>query len=249
MATRRKLNDTQLIILSAAARNSGGAVLPLPKGMDISEEATARTLRQLLRRELVAEIAAGSGDEEWRRGDDGGPLTLTITDAGLSAIGLDEAEADAEGEADGGAGNRNGKIAPVNGDHVFPQNGSASAKDRPHSKVRARRKGKTRTSGSKGRASRTPPDDKKADESNLRPNAIAASGAKEVTFAAGTTAGAVVKLLQRKKGASIAELMEASGWQAHSVRGFLSGTLKKKRGMPIASQKDENGSRRYRIGS
>jgi len=41
--------------------------------------------------------------------------------------------------------------------------------------------------------------------------------------------------------------MDASSWQAHSVRGFLSGTLKKKQGLPIASAKDDHGVRRYRI--
>jgi hypothetical protein len=41
-------------------------------------------------------------------------------------------------------------------------------------------------------------------------------------------------------------LVAASGWQAHSVRGFLSGTLKKKHGLTVASEKAD-GIRRYRI--
>jgi hypothetical protein len=41
--------------------------------------------------------------------------------------------------------------------------------------------------------------------------------------------------------------MEASNWQAHSVRGYLSGTLKKKQGLTIVSTKDVNGTRRYRV--
>ena len=54
----------------------------------------------------------------------------------------------------------------------------------------------------------------------------------------------LAKLLARKKGASIAEMMQATGWQQHSVRGALAGSLKK-RGLVITSQ-NIDGSRRYR---
>jgi hypothetical protein len=54
------------------------------------------------------------------------------------------------------------------------------------------------------------------------------------------------KLLGRPGGASIDELSEATGWQAHSVRGFLSGTMKKKLGLTLVTSKD-NGRRRYRL--
>lgn len=68
-------------------------------------------------------------------------------------------------------------------------------------------------------------------------------------FRTGTKGLAIVDLLKRKKGAAISELMKATGWQAHSVRGFLSGTLKKKLGLAIASERSEGGQRRYRIKS
>ena len=57
----------------------------------------------------------------------------------------------------------------------------------------------------------------------------------------------VVKLLIRTNGASIEDLMKATGWQQHSVRGFLSGTVKKKLGHDLISEPDKNGVRRYRI--
>lgn len=54
-------------------------------------------------------------------------------------------------------------------------------------------------------------------------------------------------LLNRPKGASIAEMQRAMGWQAHSVRGFLAATVKKMPGVTLVSEKPENGPRRYRI--
>ena len=57
----------------------------------------------------------------------------------------------------------------------------------------------------------------------------------------------VMSLLQRKTGASMNELAKATGWQNHSVQGFMSGTLKKKRGLSITSTKAENKDRRYLI--
>lgn len=63
----------------------------------------------------------------------------------------------------------------------------------------------------------------------------------------GTKADIVLKLLRRAKGASLAELTEATGWQAHSVRGFLSGTVKKKLGLAPISEKGKDGQHRYRV--
>ncbi len=56
-----------------------------------------------------------------------------------------------------------------------------------------------------------------------------------------------LSLLERPKGASITEMQGAMGWQAHSVRGFLAGTVRKIPGVTLVSDKIENGPRRYRI--
>ena len=57
----------------------------------------------------------------------------------------------------------------------------------------------------------------------------------------------LIALLERPEGASIAELMEATGWQQHTVRGAMSGTLKKRLGLQIESVKTEGADRTYRI--
>lgn len=63
---------------------------------------------------------------------------------------------------------------------------------------------------------------------------------------AGTKAAAVLKKLQMAKGATIDQLMTATGWQAHSVRSFLSGTVRKKLGLNLISELGKDGLRRYR---
>jgi Protein of unknown function (DUF3489) len=57
----------------------------------------------------------------------------------------------------------------------------------------------------------------------------------------------MLTLLSQTEGASIAEMMRATGWQQHSVRGFLAGTVKSKLGFSLTSLKPEDGVRRYRI--
>ena len=57
----------------------------------------------------------------------------------------------------------------------------------------------------------------------------------------------VQEMLLRAKGATLAEIMKATGWQAHSVRGFISGTLTKKLGLKVESFRPEGGERSYRI--
>jgi hypothetical protein len=57
----------------------------------------------------------------------------------------------------------------------------------------------------------------------------------------------ILGLLKRREGATLKALMEATEWQAHSVRGFLSGTLRKKMGLKIESAKSAAGERRYSI--
>ena len=69
-----------------------------------------------------------------------------------------------------------------------------------------------------------------------------ATGARE-----GSKAAKVLGLLRRPDGASLKELMRVTGWLAHSVRGFLSGTVAKRMGLKLVSAKSEDGERRYSV--
>jgi hypothetical protein len=62
-----------------------------------------------------------------------------------------------------------------------------------------------------------------------------------------TKAARIAALLLRSNGATLAELARSTDWQPHSVRGFVSGTLKKKLGFEIKSKFEGGKSRRYFI--
>ena len=64
----------------------------------------------------------------------------------------------------------------------------------------------------------------------------------------GSKKAEVLDLLRRKQGATLNEIMNATGWQAHSVRGFISGALIKKQGLKVESFRNEGKERTYKIG-
>ncbi len=63
----------------------------------------------------------------------------------------------------------------------------------------------------------------------------------------GTKQATLIDLLKRKTGATIDDLVKATGWQPHSVRGAISGTLKKKLGLKVTSEQIKKRGRVYRI--
>lgn len=75
------------------------------------------------------------------------------------------------------------------------------------------------------------------------------AGLKAVAEKTGTKLSKVIALLSRPEGATLEEVMKATDWQKHTVRGAMAGTLKKKHGYDIASEKSPDGQRHYMIKS
>lgn len=57
----------------------------------------------------------------------------------------------------------------------------------------------------------------------------------------------ILQALKRKRGASLNELCKITGWKTHSIRGHISGTLRKKKKLNISSDLTKSGVRRYRL--
>jgi Protein of unknown function (DUF3489) len=71
---------------------------------------------------------------------------------------------------------------------------------------------------------------------------------KETTAPRADSKGAkILALIRRPKGATLAELAKLTGWQNHSIRGYLSGTVGKKMGLTVESAKRDDGERVYSI--
>ena len=83
---------------------------------------------------------------------------------------------------------------------------------------------------------------KKAPKGRTKPEV-----AKPKAVRDGSKTAKILDLLRRPSGATSKELMKATGWLPHSVRGFLSGTVGKKMGLTIISTKGEDGERTYSV--
>ena len=57
----------------------------------------------------------------------------------------------------------------------------------------------------------------------------------------------VIRMLQRPEGATVKQICDATGWQAHTVRGTFAGAFKKKLGLTLVSDKPQGGERIYRL--
>lgn len=139
---------------------------------------------------------------------------------------------------------RDQHASPARSTHGSPK---PSAPPRPRKAGDARgstsvRRGRGASSATKPGAAGAATDEAVATARSSPPLATAAAVSGSISKKATCLA-----MLIRVDGASIAELMNATGWQAHSVRGFLSGEVRRRMGMELASTVTEQGDRRYRI--
>ena len=218
-----RLTDTQLVILTAAAGRDDRHLLPVPETIRARGNALTRSLQALIDRGLAKEVRVGRDQPEWRSADDGRRIGLKITKAGMAAIGAGQGARDSNSDRTGEEHNPTEHSNPA----VRP---TRSAK-RSNGPAKAPRINDT----ANGIASATA-------NGTVRCTANATASPRP-----GTKAATAIDLLKRSDGASIDDLMVASGWQAHSVRGFLSGTVKKKMGLRLIAVVAPGGARRYRI--
>ena len=139
------------------------------------------------------------------RGDD--PPPLRITPAGLEAIGVQIEDGAPEGAtpAETGATSAEAGVQPVAA--PAPATGADAA-----------------ATPAKGKA-------KPAEAKSTKPGKAAAED--KPTPRTGTKQAQMIELLKRPEGATVEQIAEATGWQHHTIRGAISGALKKKLGLTV----------------
>jgi hypothetical protein len=85
--------------------------------------------------------------------------------------------------------------------------------------------------------------------SKAKPARKSASPKNATPARRGTKTAKILDLLKRPGGVTLKELIKATGWQAHSVRGFLSGAIGKKMGLRVESSKRADDDRSYHVSS
>jgi hypothetical protein len=108
----------------------------------------------------------------------------------------------------------------------------------------AKAKGTSATGKAAARAQRA---SGKQGDVNTRGKAKGQKGQSKPAVREGTKQALLIEMLRGPEGATIAELVKAIRWQAHSIRGAMSGALKKKLGLKVESKTVEGRGRIYRV--
>jgi Flp pilus assembly protein TadG len=135
-------------------------------------------------------------------------------------------------------------ITPAKGErkmtNIAKTQDTAVVSEEPTKKATVRAQ-KLRGASAKGKSG------KKATATKKSPKAPKVATRSRSGVREGSKTAKILDLLKRPGGATLRELMKATGWQPHSVRGFLSGTVGKKMGLTVASEKREDGERSYSV--
>jgi Protein of unknown function (DUF3489) len=147
-------------------------------------------------------------------GGDGGPERVVITSEGMAAIGIEADDDQAPPAAD---------TAPTSGEADSAADARASATEADVAPTPAKR----------GRAKR---------KANAAPGASGSEGDAQPTAKptprAGTKQAQMIDLLKRPEGATVEQIAAATGWQHHTIRGAISGALKKKLGLTVEATRE-----------
>ena len=199
-----KLSDTQLVILGAAAQRADLSVLPLPDSLKLKGGALTKVMDSLRNRGMIRVI-----------GTDGGPERVVITSEGMAAIGV-------ESDGDAPSGALEAATAPTSAERDAPAaDAPAPATEADDAAVPA----KTKPAKRKGKA--------KATRAAPVAHEPEASTSAKPTPRAGTKQAKMIEMLKRPEGTTVEQIAAATGWQHHTIRGAISGALKKKLGLTV----------------
>jgi len=125
---------------------------------------------------------------------------------------------------------------------VAEQGANVAPEQAPSTKKASSKKG-----APKGRKAAKPAAKKESKPVSKKASKAAAPKKEQGQAREGSKKQIILDLLRRKDGATMAEIAKATGWQNHSIRGFVSGTLMKKMDLPVESFKNDAGDRTYRL--
>ena len=224
-----RLSDTQLIILGAAAQRADLSVLPLPETLKLKGGALTKVMDSLRSKGLIRVIET-----------DGRPQRVVLTSEGMAAIGVereDEAQTTAPAGDDAALDDY-----PT---HGTPADQGAWAARRDDLARDALAPDAAPTPADAGTAANAAPvsaaeADSAATPAKRRAKAKAkaakpgkAAPAEKPTLRTGTKQALMIDMLKRPDGATVEQIAAATGWQHHTIRGAISGALKKKLGLTI----------------
>jgi Protein of unknown function (DUF3489) len=224
-----KLNHTQLLILSKASQRADRGA-EIPTGLKGEAAVTA-----LLAGGLLEELPAKDVLPVWRKDTNNRPMALRITAKGQKAARI---EKDNGSKCSSAAGTKMQRVRPT-GKTTSVANQRRTSIKAPPPKSRAANAGKSTSAGSI--VKEIPLGPKPPKTSVAKPKGK--SGQIDPPI---FKKDAVLAMLRRPKGATISNLMKATGWQEHTVRGFFAGTVRKRLALNLVSNRS-NGERTYRV--